>query len=135
MIGASLMKLTIFISVPHLGHSSGSTSQTFLIHSCQVRDGIFLGLCRSAAGSAGTGQFDLPQRLMYGPLWCQPAAEQDNAGDLQPAAVALPETFQDSGLDRGTAQATQGQVRPVGARFAGQAEFTQTVGQCGLQSQ
>lgn len=37
----SSMKLMIFISLPHLGPSRGSTSQAFLIHSRQVLDGIF----------------------------------------------------------------------------------------------
>ena len=40
----SVMKLIIFISPWHLGHSSGSTSQIFLIHSRQVGEGIRLGL-------------------------------------------------------------------------------------------
>jgi hypothetical protein len=37
----SSMKLMIFISLPHLGHSRGSTTHTFLMHSRQFLDGIF----------------------------------------------------------------------------------------------
>ncbi len=42
----SSKRLMIFISLPHLGHSNGSTSQHFLIHSRHVFDGIFL-ICGS----------------------------------------------------------------------------------------
>ena len=44
MIAASVMKLIIFISPPHLGQVSGSISQTFLMHSRQERGRNFAGL-------------------------------------------------------------------------------------------
>jgi hypothetical protein len=37
------MKLMIFISLPHLGQDSGSTSHTFFMHSRHFGEGIFLG--------------------------------------------------------------------------------------------
>ena len=43
MTSASVMKLMIFISLPHLGQASGSTSQTFSIHPRHSGDGIFFG--------------------------------------------------------------------------------------------
>ncbi len=54
---ASLMKLTISISAPQCGHASGSTSQTFLMHSRQTFKGIRRGLC-SATPKASTGGSD-----------------------------------------------------------------------------
>jgi hypothetical protein len=38
-----VMKRMIFISPCHMGHSSGSTSHIFLMHSCQVGDGMRRG--------------------------------------------------------------------------------------------